>query len=277
MNDNHKDKSKEELLIELQLLQKRINKLESVENGFEVGKDQGLNDPSLTDHSLTETYFDILEHDINNLNQAIIISNELMLMESDVSQDVSNHVRTSLAQAKAISALISDVRKLSAVDNSYMEITNMDFYDLFTKTVEKFKQENPLKKIKINHSIQPGQIFVKGNELLEDVIYKIIEHSVNSDKANKAVIDIFSSITNNDTAWEFEFKDHGPGIPDYMKEIVFSTNNVGKQNLSRNMLGFAIIKEIIVKCGGSICVEDRINGFRRKGSNFIILLPKGGS
>jgi len=83
------------------------------------------------------------------------------------------------------------------------------------------------------------------------------------------------SVAENWDHWKIEFKDRGPGVPDELKETIFSRmEHLDRKELATG-LGLTLVKEIVGECNGNVWVEDRIKGDRMKGSNFIVTLPKG--
>jgi signal transduction histidine kinase len=88
-------------------------------------------------------------------------------------------------------------------------------------------------------------------------------------------VDVTVSVAENGDYWKIEFKDRGPGVPDELKETIFSRMEHLDTKEFATGLGLTLVKEIVGECNGNVWVEDRIKGDRMKGSNFIVTLPKG--
>ncbi|MEA3558267.1 MAG: ATP-binding protein, partial [Candidatus Thermoplasmatota archaeon] len=69
-----------------------------------------------------------------------------------------------------------------------------------------------------------------------------------------------------------EMSDHGPGIPDDMKDLMFQRFEKGGA-LSHMGLGLSLVKALTNIYNGNIEVKDRIEGVREWGSKFIVDFP----
>ncbi|UCH88182.1 MAG: PAS domain S-box protein [Thermoplasmata archaeon] len=230
----------------------------------------------MEERNRAELFMDILCHDINNLNQAIITSGELLLMKPDLSENNKNYVKSSLDQAKAISELISNVRKLSGLSGGELNHKKINVSAMLANSFERLNKLFPDRKISINHSIPESGIFVNGNELLQDVFDNILGNAVKFNLEEQVILDISHSLFEEEQYWKLEFKDNGPGIPDELKGNIFKRLKHGHSSETGFGLGLTIVNEIIMRSGGKVWVEDCVMGDSTKGSNFVIVLPKGG-
>jgi signal transduction histidine kinase len=107
------------------------------------------------------------------------------------------------------------------------------------------------------------------------VFYIILENAVKHSRQDTVRVDVTVRAAENGNDWTIEFKDRGPGVPDELKETIFSRMEHLDRKEFATGLGLTLVKEIVGECKGTVRVEDRIKGDRTKGSNFIVTLPKG--
>ena len=228
----------------------------------------------IEERNRAELYLDILSHDINNLNQAIISSNELLLLESEVSDKTKKYTSTSLSQARAMSDLITNVQRLSSINTEGIEKKKVDIYIALNESITRINHIYPDQTIEVSHSLKESEVLVAGNELLQDVIDNLFTNSVKFNRSDKIKIDINYLKSKDGKCWRLEFADNGPGIPDEMKEVIFKRLERGEESIHGSGLGLAIVNEVVNRIGGRVWVEDKVEGDFSKGSNFVVMLPK---
>ena len=73
---------------------------------------------------------------------------------------------------------------------------------------------------------------------------------------------------------QIEFLDNGIGVEDIRKKEIFLRKVKEDKSVSGIGFGLLLIKKIIDGFNGKIWVEDKVAGDYKKGSNFIVLIPK---
>ena len=228
----------------------------------------------IEERNRAEFYLDLLSHDINNLNQAIISSNELILVQSGGDDRTRKYAQTSLDQANAISTLITNVRKLSELKDKGIEDVSINASKVVNSSIDRIARSYPDRNIEINNSIKDTGIVVKCNSLISDIFDNILGNAVKYSRNQDVRINISAAPDENDEFWIFNFEDNGPGVPDKMKERIFRRFERGDESVHGSGLGLTIAHEIASSCGGKVWVEDKIDGESSQGSKFVIKLPK---
>ena len=125
-------------------------------------------------------------------------------------------------------------------------------------------------------SIATDQFFVLGDEMIQELFINLISNSVKFTPSQEVPIElsIKTQVEIGKEFWRIELVDHGRGIPEDKKRFVFE--RFGKQDYTPYGfgLGLSICRNLARKYGGRIWVEDRVPEDYRKGSKFVILLPK---
>lgn len=222
-------------------------------------------------------YLDVLTHDINNQNQAIISLLELSKDYEDLNDVTQSDIGIALSQAWAISNLIKNVKMLSDLNQKPIILRDIEINSLIKYAIESVKNSNPEKNIKVELKGLDHLIFVQANDLINNVFQNILENAVKYSLGSHVRIQIKCSIAENDKFWKIEFIDFGKGVKDEIKSIIFNRLQRGEKGIKGSGLGLAIVRGILTQFGGKVLVKDRIDGDYSKGSNFIIYLMRGDS
>ena len=224
-------------------------------------------------------YKDLFAHDMNNILQNMRSSSELLslfLKEDRKSEEIEEMANLIREQVNRGANLISNVRTLSNIEESPLELKKVEACEIVHKALE-FTQSNfPQRDIKIRMESDFNECSLKANEFLLDVFENILNNAVKHNKNQKIEIILRVTRFNGEETpyFKFEFIDNAMGIPNEMKQKIFNRTNGRSRNEHGMGLGLSLVKEIIKKYGGDIWVEDRIVNDFSKGSNFIILIPE---
>ena len=79
----------------------------------------------------------------------------------------------------------------------------------------------------------------------------------------------------NATHAELVVSDHGPGIPEHERELVFERffRSTTARAMPGSGLGLAIVKQVVLKHGGALRVEETVPGGQPPGTSIFVLLP----
>jgi two-component system sensor histidine kinase MprB len=79
----------------------------------------------------------------------------------------------------------------------------------------------------------------------------------------------------NATHAELVVSDHGPGIPENERELVFERffRSITARAVPGSGLGLAIVKQVVLKHGGALRVEETVPGGEPPGTSIYVLLP----
>jgi signal transduction histidine kinase len=220
-------------------------------------------------------YLDILGHDINSINKEITLTSELLLLRPNLSEQYRRYITTTIDQCKEITDIIKNLQKLSDLFKERQKFTNVDVFKVLAKSLGQIKKEYPKIPLKINQSLVESEVIVRGDARLEDVFVNILDNAIQFDYHDDVELEINHSQSDDGYYWKIEFKDNGPGVPKTFKNKIQRGFELDNDTGRGRGLGLVLIKEIITRYGGKVWIEDRMEGNDKKGSNFIILLPKG--
>ena len=172
--------------------------------------------------------------------------------------------------------LVSNVDKLSKIDDSEESLKKINMNDLLEEAINYIKQSFQTKYIQIDVDLGEIELYFTANDLLLDVFENLLINSIRHNNNSNVEIYIKASkfFKNNEKSIKFEFKDNGLGISDERKSTIFVRGKDIKKKTEGMGLGLSLVKKIINSYNGKIWVEDRFKGDFKKGSNFIFLIPE---
>ena len=224
-------------------------------------------------------YKDLIAHDINNILQNILSSVELSSLyveEEKKLKDLKRMLSVSKEQVSRGASLISNVRKLSELEETKFINQPVEATKVLNKSIEFLLKSFQDKKINVDIENPYKAITVQGNELLTDIFENILINAVKHNQNSSVEIKVKVSKIQKDGLEfvKFEFEDNGIGILDANKEIIFQRAFKTDKTVSGMGIGLSLVKKILATYNGQIWVEDKIKGDYSKGSNFIVLIPE---
>jgi len=224
-------------------------------------------------------YKDILAHDMNNILHGIMSGTQLFSMylsNTDNQEKISNVSDIITSQIMRGARLINNVRKISQLEDSNVFVYSIEICQLLKKTIENLKNNFQQRIINVQFSSLEKKIYLKANELLEDIFENLLINAVRHNGNDEIEIQIkISEVRKKSKNFiKMEFKDNGNGIEDSRKKKIFLRGNKEDKYISGMGLGLSLVTKIIESYNGKIWVEDRVKEDYTKGSNFILLIPE---
>jgi PAS domain S-box-containing protein len=222
---------------------------------------------------------DLLAHDVSNILNNINASVQLMKIwngNNDISEKEKDMVEIIKQQLERGSALVSNVRKLSEIEEAEMNIESIDVKEVIEEAIEDISSRFHDRDLEISLNSSLKIPSVKGGELLIDAFENLLINGVIHNDSEKIKLWIKLSKVSQEgrTFVKIEFKDNGLGIIDDRKKTIFKRNYQKDRSTGGMGIGLSLVKNIIVRYGGKVGVEDRVIDDYSKGSNFIILLEE---
>jgi PAS domain S-box-containing protein len=224
----------------------------------------------------TTFYKDLITHDMNNILQVIQLTLEISSLDKNISLDLKESLESIKNQVIRGSKLISNVQKLSQLEESQKHLKNVVIYDVLKVSLNFLKKSFTLKKINVKVDTPRKNYLVKANNILREVFENILINAVKYNENSTVEILIrFSEEQKEEINYiKVEFMDNGRGIPDSIKKVIFHKGFLEEKKSEGMGIGLTLVKKAIETYNGQIWVEDRITGDYSKGSNFILIIPK---
>lgn len=224
-------------------------------------------------------YKDIFAHDMSNILQGILSVAELckiQIMNLSIDNDIVDIIGIIENQIIRGSKLISNVRKLSQLEEFTTLIQPTEIFSLLKTSINNLKNEYHTHNINIKIHSSYKSAYVQANDLLLDVFENVLINAVkhNENLSVKIEIKISKKKENQISYVKIEFKDNGIGIEDSRKDSIFIRASPDTNYIGGMGIGLSLAKRILDSYKGQIRLEDSFKGDHTKGSNFIILIPE---
>ena len=227
-------------------------------------------------------YKDMFIHDINNIFQSIVSAVQVCSFEMENSDlnltsiDMLGIIEKEIFRG---SKLVSNVRKLSELEENDLKIYPIYFYPILIKVIVDLKNKYSNREINIEVECDFTDYFIWANQFLQDIFENIIHNSIRHNE--NLIVDIRINVRSYDTNdmdfIQLEFIDNGIGIEDSRKDTIFLRGSIGDKYDSGLGLGLTLVTKIIKSYKGEIWVEDKVTGDYTKGSRFTLILPRANS
>lgn len=229
-----------------------------------------------------ELYVDLMGHDIVNCLTPVNCYIDMLLNNLTLGDEHRELMRLIFEQLSKISALIRNVRTLSETEKllDYLELQNLK--EVIDSAERDAMTLFPWRSIKMRHSFPREKCVVKAHRFLANGLANVYHNAIKADTHDEVEIDTEISKTKTESGeyYLIRINDRGHGIPDELKEKLFSKELTNLESMyehpsTRTSRGFGlhIVKMIVNLSGGSIQIEDRVPGDFAQGASFLIRLP----
>ncbi len=222
--------------------------------------------------SQAELYVDIMSHDINNMNQAMMgyleMAVELLRLEGEEKELIEKPMEIIDHSSK----LIDNVKKLRKLETGEIPLKKMDLGKVLSDVKAEY-QNIPGRDITIDYTPVTGY-FVIANDMLVDVFSNLVGNAVkHSPDPLFITMETTQVVYGGKRYYNIKVEDNGPGIPDEQKKNLFMDIKVGDGKAIRRGLGLKLVKTLLHSFHGEVWVEDRVSGDHTKGARFVVKLP----
>ena len=212
-------------------------------------------------------YLDIMTHDIRNTeNVSGLYADLLIEMLEGEAALYARKIRGSINRSKEILGNVATIRR---IHHDSPDVGPVDLATVVREEVAAFPD------VAIEFGV--GRRRVWADDLLSEVFANLIRNAVNFGGPGVRI-----AIREEDYDGEsvlVSVEDTGPGIPDPLKESIFHRFERGWVGGCGDGLGLFIVRTLIERYGGTIRVEDRVEGQPDLGSAFRFtlreVLPSG--
>lgn len=230
-------------------------------------------------------YLDLLTHDVGNLVNPVNAYLEIVLGTTSLSDTQFKYVASAQEAAKSIQHIVRNVqRSAQMLEASEVELVPVNLTKAIQQSTMEANNAFLGKKISIRHVLPPQDVWVVADGFLTEVLYNLITNSIKYDEHDEIVIDVeVKDVGFEEKDWvNVRVVDRGVGIPDDLKDKVFSGDYKKMARLDRPILqrargagmGLSIVKALVDRYEGKIWVENRVYEDYTRGSVFNVLLKR---
>ena len=219
-----------------------------------------------------EFFVDLMTHDLTNINQEVLSTFEILLLDSTLPAPMTELLKEGLMEVERSSNLIANVKKISQLYAETPASKKMDPAEALSLAAMAVESSFPKKTLKLNTNFRPGQYLVLADDYLKDVFQSLLHNAIKFDEKREVEVEVEASIIRHTPFLRIQIKDHGRGIPDEEKEEIFARIAHRREGILGLGLGLTLVKQILENYGGQILVKDRVEDNYKKGANFVVLL-----
>jgi len=223
-------------------------------------------------HRRALLYSDILVHDLRNYHQVLQSSLDvlsLLDLPAGAGTDALLEATTSLDRANQLIAHVRSLDKAEQLAGQPLELTDLVQTILEAWDHVRASRSGQAAQFHINRAL--GECCVRANPLLLDVFLNLFRNALEYSQHEKDItVDIQAPQRGDRKWWEVRVIDHGQGIPDDQKSLVFKRYGKNAHGLG---LGLSVVQALVEAFGGSISVGDRVAGDHTQGTVFLVILP----
>ncbi len=224
-------------------------------------------------------FFSSMSHEIRTPINSILGLNEVILRQSDASDEIINDANIIQGAGKMLLALVNDILDFSKIDAGRMDIVPVRYSlsDMMSEIVNMIMPQAKEKGLKFNADIDPDTpAELIGDEIrIRQIIVNLLNNAVKYTESGYVSIHVYSESGDDDNIRLIAvIKDTGIGIKEDVIPTLFDAFARMDQEKNREIegtgLGLSIVKQLIDLMNGDIKV-DSIYG---QGTTFTALIPQ---
>jgi two-component system, sensor histidine kinase len=223
-----------------------------------------------------DMYIDVMGHDINNLNQAILSRLEIIKGSGQLNPQQRECLEGAIAATRESAATIRNVKAIQAVTTEKPVMQEADLDGILRECIGEAPRPEG-KKVAINYL--PGKgLIVEAVPGIRLAFCNVIKNAIKYSGAEVTIeIDVKKETKDGKKCHVTTIADDGNGIPEETKETLFTRFQQGSTVPPGKGLGLYAAKVLVEQSGGSIGIENRIPEDYKKGTRLIISLPAAGA
>jgi K+-sensing histidine kinase KdpD len=217
--------------------------------------------------NLSTTLLDIMTHDISNCIQMCYLVISSIQEDSILPSNEDLDATVSIIESNI--RILRNVKRLSVTKTSEADLMPIDLKKSLEQAIKTIRTENPKRKLEIDLDIDDG-IYIFVDDLIQDIWLNIFRNTLKFDRLDVCEIGIGWDIKmgGNEVKVLVKITDHGPGIPDKEKELIFGREHRGKTKTKGSGIGLFVVSTLMDYYNGSVWIENRVKRNHKKGSVF---------
>ncbi len=219
-----------------------------------------------------------MSHEIRTPLNGIIGMLQLLGM-SGLTGEQREHLDAALDSGKRLTALLSDILDISAVEAGKLRITHdrVDLTDLLDALEKMFRPSARQKSIDLAITVHPGtpKIFMGDKLRIRQVLFNLVGNGLKFTTSGRIAVDV-SPLPGGPASGRtllFSVSDTGPGIDESEYDLIFETFGQASQGYTRFHqgagLGLPIVKRLVELMNGTLCLDSD----SRQGTTFHVTIP----
>ncbi len=240
---------------------------------FDITRRKAAEARVLEERQWADLYLGVMTNDLNVINQSTLYSLELVTSTVRLPDKTLSVLRETAWNVRRSSRMIANVRALITLRKSPPEKRRTNLYAHFQRARREADRDFEWKTLEVETNIEDGKFFVVGHQFLWSVFFNIMHNAMMYDPEKHVRMEVTAEYVDNGSKVRVSFADHGPGIPDSMKEELMDRARSPERHAGGAGLGLTFVYRFIRDLGGDLWVEDRVPGDHSKGAKFVVEIP----
>jgi signal transduction histidine kinase len=220
----------------------------------------------------SNTFLDLLSHDIGNIHQGILLSASILDQNR---MDESIKMR-SLANIRNLANrsihLVKNVILLTRLDSIDMDPREIDVVDMIERSVGSCRSVFPDRTIRHDTICQHESVMLEVEPIVGEVFFNLYHNSIKVQEREDPRIRTEVIVDRERSCVRVLISDWGPGIPDELKErLLYRTRKPGDKVHSG--IGFSLVRELMKRYNGTIRIMDGNGVDQGPGACFELIFP----
>jgi len=175
-----------------------------------------------------------------------------------------------IAQIEELSTLVGDLVDLTRDDAGEVVHEPVDVSEIIDRCLERVRRRR--NDIEFDVDVTPWQVYGDPTGLSRAVL-NLMDNAAKWSPSGETVGVRLRQLDPSHA--ELVVSDHGPGIPEQERALVFERffRSTAARAMPGSGLGLAIVKQVVLNHGGALRVEDTVSGGQPPGTSIYVLLP----
>lgn len=221
-------------------------------------------------------YLDLLTHDVNNLNQGVVMCMELILAKDDIPEAARSYLERTYDQTLEVSRLIRAVGRLSEMRDGGPTMSLVDGRQVVEAAAVRAQLLRKGRRIDVRLTAPTGALPIRGNQLLEEAFGHLFDYIAKMDRSAPVQIDVTFHLAEGGRRWRVVVEGRGVEFvkPFSSDDLMWPERRDGSVSLAD--LGLTIVIEVVTQLGGRIQTEKvQTGGAKALSSAIVLFLERG--
>jgi PAS domain S-box-containing protein len=219
-------------------------------------------------------YLDLMSHDLQNFNQAILGYLEMILATESLDPKVERFAKGALRQVLQTATLIAHLKRVAQVRVSGSKTGGVrDLKDIVQKSVTKFQSQLDQSNVIIAFECKEDKCPIKASDDINDLMELLVASTARyalSDFLHMR-IDLSSEVREGQKFWTIEITGNNLKLAQPVIQCIMSQDYSGCLTIERPDLQLLVVRAIVETQGGTIEAKTHDNG---RGDRFVIRFPQ---